>query len=172
MWSWILPAIFLAVAGMVSWRRIPWTTVASVLLFAALNAAFGVYVLTTFRDARWSADGEPPLTAPSLSGTPLVGQFLGPLDSALKGVVGQANDVLAFKQALPAALEFLATSGWALLLSFPVAILAAVISFRRARRRAADFEKYRAAVDLLRRELEEVKRQMPSATHPHEKGTP
>jgi disulfide bond formation protein DsbB len=151
------------VAGVVSWRRIHWTAVASVLLFSALNAAFGIYVLNTFRDARWSS-GEPPLTAPSLSGTPLVGQFLAPLDSTLNAVVGQANDFLAFKQALPVALEFLAASGWALLVSFPVAILAAVISFRRARRRAADFAEYRASVDLLTRELEQVKRQISSGT--------
>jgi hypothetical protein len=74
------------------------------------------------------------------------------------------NDFLAFKQALPVALDFLAVSGWALLLSFPLAILAAVISFAMARRRSADFEKYRATVDLLQDELEQVKRQISAGT--------
>jgi hypothetical protein len=63
--------------------------------------------LNHFRDSRWSIGGEPPLSAPSFSATPVVGQFLGPLDSALNGVVGGVNEFLAFKQALPIALDFL-----------------------------------------------------------------
>jgi hypothetical protein len=79
-------------------------------------------------------------------------------------MVGGVNDFLAFKQALPVALDFLATSGWALLLSFPLAVLAAVISFAMARRRAAEFEKYRTKVDLLEDELEQVKRQISASS--------
>ena len=60
------------------------------------------------------------LWEPSFSGTPVIGQFLGPLDSALNGVVGGVNEFLAFKQALPVALDFFASSGWALLVSFPL----------------------------------------------------
>ncbi len=90
----------------------------------------------------------------------MVGQFLGPLDSALDGVVGEVNEFLAFKQALPVALDFLAASGWALLASFPLAVTAAGISFAVARRRTAEFDKYRATVDLLKDELEQVKRQI------------
>jgi hypothetical protein len=81
------------------------------------------------------------------------------------------NDFLAFKQALPIAMDFLALSGWALLLSFPLAVLAAVISFAMARRRSADFEKYRTKVDLLEDELEQVKRQI-SASAVSGHGTP
>ncbi|GAP54116.1 hypothetical protein AHiyo6_06810 [Arthrobacter sp. Hiyo6] len=157
---WIAAAVFALVAGLWRWRRLHWTALGAVLLFAALNAGAGIYVLNNFRDSRWSAGGEAPLSAPSFSQTPIVGQYLGPLDSALQGVVGGVNDFLAFKQALPVALDFLAVSGWALLLSFPLAILAAVISFAMARRRSADFEKYRATVDLLKDELEQVKRQI------------
>lgn len=94
----------------------------------------------------------------------MVGQFLGPLDSALNGVVGGVNEFLAFKHALPIALDFLAVSGWALLVSFPLAVLAAVISFTMARRRAADFDRYRSTVDRLEEELEQVKRQIASGT--------
>ncbi|KUM32473.1 hypothetical protein [Arthrobacter sp. EPSL27] len=90
----------------------------------------------------------------------MIGQFLGPLDSALNGVVGGVNEFLAFKQALPVALDFFAASGWALLASFPLAVLAAGIAFAIARRRAADFDRYRATVDLLQDELEQVKRQI------------
>ena len=92
-----------------------------------------------------------------------MGQFLGPLDSALNGVVGGVNEFLAFKQALPVALDFLAASGWALLVSFPLGILGAVISYIQERHRRAEFDKYRTAVDLLKDELEQVKRQISSA---------
>ncbi|HSO16771.1 MAG TPA: hypothetical protein VLS95_12535, partial [Arthrobacter sp.] len=57
-----------------------------------------------------------------------------------------------------------AASGWALLASFPLAVLAAMISFALARRRAADFERYRATVDLLKEELEQVKWQISSGS--------
>ena len=155
-------SVFVFVAGVWRPRSLHWTAFGSVLLFAALNAGAGIYVLNHFADSRWSAGGDPPLSAPSLSGTPLVGQFLGPLDSALNGVVSGVNDFLAFQQALPIALDFLAVSGWALLVSFPLAILAAGISYAVARRRTADFEKYRATVDQLKDELEQVKRQISS----------
>ena len=160
--SWVAASVFVFVAGVWRPRRLHWTAFGSVLLFAALNAGAGIYVLNHFGDSRWSAGGEPPLSAPSFSGTPVVGQFLGPLDSALNGVVGGVNEFLAFKQALPVALDFLAASGWALLASFPLAILAAGISYAAARRRTADFEKYRAAVDVLKVELEQVKQQISS----------
>ena len=159
-YSWVAAAVFALVAAVWRPRRLHWTALGSVLLFAALNAGAGIYVLNHFADSRWSAGGDPPLSAPSLSGTPLVGQFLGPLDSALNGVVSGVNDFLAFQQALPVALDFLAVSGWALLVSFPLAVLAAGIGFAVARRRTADFDRFRATVDLLKVELEQVKRQI------------
>lgn len=169
--SWAAAIVFALVAGLWRWRGLHWTALGSVLLFAALNAGAGIYVLNNFRDSRWSAGGEPPLSAPSFSETPIVGEYLGPLDSALQGVVSGVNDFLAFKQALPVAMDFLAVSGWALLFSFPLAVLAAVISFALARRRSADFEKYRTKVDLLEDELEQVKRQI-SASSGSGHGTP
>ena len=161
-YAWVAAAVFALVAGAWRPRRLHWTVLGSVLLFAALNAGAGIYVLNHFGDSRWSTGSEPPLSAPSFSGTPVVGQFLGPLDSALNGVVGGVNDFLAFKHALPVALDFLGTSGWALLVSFPLAVLAAVVSFAAARRRATDFDNYRATVDELKEELEQVKRQIAS----------
>lgn len=158
---WIAAAVFALAAGLWRPRRLHWTAVGSVLLFAALNAGAGIYILNHFGDPRWSG-GEQPLSAPSFAGTPVVGQFLGPLDSALNGVVGGVNEFLAFKHALPIALDFLAVSGWGLLVSFPLAVLAAGISFAMARRRAAEFGKYRATVDRLEDELEQVKRQVSS----------
>ena len=166
---WIIAAAFALIAGIWRPRRLHWTALGSVLLFAALNAGAGIYVLNTFRDARWSS-GRQPLSAPSLSETPLVGQFLGDLDAALEGLVGGVNEFLAFKQALPIALDFFAASGWAMLVSFPVAIVAASVSYREARRRRAELDKYRATVDQLRDELDQVKRQM-SSDGPHLNGS-
>ena len=159
--SWVAATVFALAVGVWRPRRFHWTVLGSVLLFAALNAGAGIYVLNHVGDPRWSA-GEPPLSAPSFSGTPMVGQFLGPLDDSLNAVVGGVNAFLAFKQALPIALGFLGTSGWALLVSFPLGILATVISYILERRRKADFEKYRATVDQLKVELEQVKRQISS----------
>jgi hypothetical protein len=159
-----VPAVFALAAGIWRPRKLHWTALGSVLLFAGLNAGAGIYVLNHLGDPRWSTGEEPSMSAPSLSDTPIVGQYLGPLDSALDGVVGGVNEFLAFKQALPVALDFLAVAGWALLVSFPLAILAASLSYAAARRRTAEFEKYRATVDLLKEELEQVKRQIASVS--------
>ncbi|MFL4476760.1 hypothetical protein ACIPUB_00610 [Paeniglutamicibacter sp. ORCA_105] len=159
-YSWGIAAGVLLVLGVFRWRSLHWTVVGSVTLFAALNAGSGIYVLSTVGDSRWSAGEESSLSAPSLAGTPVVGEYLVPLDSALHAVVGGVNEFMAFKQALPIALEFLAMSGIALLVSFPLAIIAVIISFIVARRRKANFEKYRATVDQLKVELEQVKFQI------------
>ena len=87
-----------------------------------------------------------------------------PLDSAMEGVVGGVNDFRSFQQALPIAQDFLATSGWALLVSFPLVTLAAGLSFLTAQRRKADFRKCRATVDSLKEELEQIKRQISSGS--------
>lgn len=159
---WVAAIAFALVATVLRPRRFHLTALGAVLLFAALNAGVGVYVLNHVGDARWSAGGESRLSAPSFSGTPVVGEFLGPLDSALNGVVGGVNDFLAFQQALPVALDFFAAAGWALLASFPLAIVAVAVGYGEARRRRAEFEDYRAAVDLLHGEVELLKRQIPA----------
>ncbi|WP_434992130.1 hypothetical protein [Arthrobacter sp. Ld5] len=158
--TWIVPAVIALVAGFLLQRAVHWIALGAVLLFAALNAAAAVYVLNTFSDARWSPEGQETLSAPSLSETPMVGEFLEPLDSALEGVVGGVNDFRAFQEALPVALDFLALSGWALLVAVPLVVLAGVVSFFKAQRRKADFRKYRATVDSLQDELEQIKRQL------------
>ncbi|WP_181033691.1 hypothetical protein [Arthrobacter sp. SX1312] len=158
--TWVAPTVVALVAGFLLRRSLHWIALGAVLLFAALNAAAGIYVLNHFSDPRWSPEGMASLSAPSLSETPLVGDYLEPLDTALEGVVGGVNDFRAFQQALPVTLDFLATSGWALLVSVPVAIVAAFVSFNNARRRKAEFRKYLATVDSLKDELEQIKRQI------------
>ncbi|MHA7281994.1 hypothetical protein [Arthrobacter sp. TMS2-4] len=158
--TWVVPAVVALVIGFLLRRSLHWIALGAVLLFAALNAGAAVYVLSSFSDARWSPEGQETLSAPSLADTPMVGDLLEPLDSTLEGVVGGVNDFRAFQEALPVALDFLAASGWALLVSVPVAILAACVAFARARRRKAEFAKYRATVDSLINELEQVKQQI------------
>lgn len=161
-WSWVAAAVLALAAGAWRPRGFHWAAVGFVMLFAALNAGAGIYVLNHVGDSRWSTGAETPLSAPPLAETPVVGQFLGTLDSTLHEMVGGVNAFLAFQQALPVALDFFARSGWALLVAFPLAMLAGCISYAAARGRRADFEKYRAAVDLLRDELDQIKREISS----------
>ncbi|MBG6226545.1 putative RND superfamily exporter protein [Arthrobacter sp. CAN_A2] len=158
--TWIVPVVVALGAGFLLRRSFHWIALGAVLFFAGLNAAAGIYVLNHFSDSRWSPEGMAQLSAPSLSETPLVGDSLVPLDSVLEGVVGGVNDFRAFQQALPVTLDFLAVSGWALLVSVPLVILAAALSFLAARRRKAEASKYRATVDSLKDELEQIKRQI------------
>ena len=84
---------------------------------------------------------------------PLVGQFMGPLSSALNSVVTEVNEFLAFKDALPVALDFMAIASSALLLSFPVAVLTAILNYVLAKRRSKRREKYKADVDDLKKKV-------------------
>ncbi len=159
---WMAAAVFALAVGLWRPNRLHWTLLGAVLLFAAVSAGMGIYVLNHIGDPRWSPEGGAPLSVPSLSGTPVVGQYLEPLDAVLGGMAGGVNDFFAFQAALPVALNFFATSGWALLVSFPLAVIAAGVSFTMARRRVAEFARYKAAVDSLRAELDQVKLQISS----------
>jgi hypothetical protein len=153
---------------MTVWRphRFHWAALGSALLFVAVNVGAGIYVLYHYGDARWGGGGEPPLSAPSLSDAPVVGQFMGPLESFLSGVVGGVNDFLAFKRSLPVALEFFAAAGWALLIAVPLAMFAIAMSYAEARRRRAEFARYQLTVDRLKDEIEDIKRQLGSGAGP------
>lgn len=150
-------AVFAAVMGIWQRRQLQWVALSSVVLFAVLNAGTGIYVLRTVGDSRWAQEGTVPLSAPSLSETPLVGQYLDPLNSALQSMVGSVNSLVAFQQALPVALDFFTKSGWALLIAVPLMLLVVVMSYRAARRRKRELNNYRATVDQLKIDLEQVK---------------
>lgn len=154
---WVCVAVFAAVMGIWQRRQLQWVALSSVVLFAVLNAGTGIYVLRTVGDSRWAQEGTVPLSAPSLSETPLVGQYLDPLNSALQSMVGSVNSLVAFQQALPVALDFFTKSGWALLIAVPLMLLVVVMSYRAARRRKRELNNYRATVDQLKIDLEQVK---------------
>lgn len=131
---------------------------AAVVVFMAANAGAGIYVLNHLADGRWGGDAQAKLVPPSLSGAPVVGQFLEPLDDAMAGMAGGVNDFMDFRAALPVALDFFAAAGWALAFSVPVALAAAAVQAGRARRRNAEFAAWRTEVEQLRAELDSVKR--------------
>ncbi|WP_404290052.1 hypothetical protein [Glutamicibacter arilaitensis] len=163
---WVVVAIFAVAMGI--WRRkqLQWVLLSSVLLFAVLNVGVGIYVLSNVGDSRWAAEGSVPLQAPSLTETPIVGQYLDPLDSAIQSMVGGVNSFLAFNQALPVSLDYFAKSGWALLIAVPLLIIVAAMSYTAARRRKRELSDYRATVDQLKIDLEQIKQQIAAGNAP------
>ena len=139
-------------------RRPDLAALAAVVVFMAASAGAGIYVLNHLGDGRWGGDREARLDPPPLTETPLVGQFLGPLDGALNGMANGVNDFVDFRAALPVALEFFAAAGWALVALVPLGLVAAAVSSARARRRDAEAAAAVAEVGRLRAELEQVKR--------------
>lgn len=156
---WAVTAAFMVAATIARPARFHSTALAGSLVFATLSGGAGLYVLNHYSDPRWSPEAAR-LSAPSLAETPLVGQFMGPLDSALSSMVNGVNDFLAFKDALPVALDFFASAGWALLVSFPIGIMAAIVNVVLAKRRAAAVERYRITVDQLKADVERLKLQV------------
>ena len=156
--TWL--AALLAGAGVLLWRhrRADLAALTAGAVFMAANVGAGIYVLNHLADGRWGGDAQARLDPPSLSGTPVVGQFLAPLDGAMAGMAGGVNDFIDFRAALPVALDFFAAAGWALAVSVPVALAAAAVQAGRVRRRNAEMTACRAEVAQLRAELDAVKR--------------
>lgn len=156
--TWL--AALSAGAGVLLWRRrrADLAALTTVVVFMAANVGAGIYVLNHLADGRWGGDAQARLVPPSLSGTPVVGQFLAPLDGAMAGMAGGINDFIDFRAALPVALDFFAAAGWALAVSVPVALAAAAVQAGRVRRRNAELAAWRTEVAQLRAELDGVKR--------------
>ncbi|MEW1950435.1 hypothetical protein AB0280_14380 [Pseudarthrobacter sp902506025] len=156
--TWLAAA--LAAAGVLAWRRRrpDLAAPAGVAVFMAANVGAGIYVLNHLADGRWGGDAQAKLAPPELSGTPVVGQFLQPLDGAMAGMAGGVNDFIDFRAALPVALDFFAAAGWALALLVPLLLTAAVVQAGRARRRTAEAAAWQDEVQNLRAELDAVKR--------------
>lgn len=155
--SAIIMGLLLCLRGL---GRVHLAVLGSAVVLAVANIGAGIYVLSHLWDDRWSVGAQDSLDAPSFSGTPVVGQFLVPLDSFLGEVVNTLNEFLDFRAAFPVALEFFDTAGWALLAALPLAILAPVVSYWEAQRRKAEFVRYKLQVEELRGELDEIKRHL------------
>lgn len=156
--TWI--AALVCGVALLLWRpkRPELAALAAVLVFMAASVGAGIYVLNHLADGRWGGDKEARLNPPSFSETPVVGQFLEPLDGMMGGVADGVNDFVDFRAALPVALDYFAAAGWALAVLVPLGLLAVTINAARARRRDAESAAYRTEVAELRAELERVKR--------------
>jgi hypothetical protein len=167
-WLKALTWITAATAGVaiLLWRRrLDQAGLAAVVVFMAASAGAGIYVLNHLGDGRWGGDQQAKLSPPPLSDTPVVGNFLEPLEGMLGGVTDGVNEFTDFQSALPVALDFLVAAGWALALSVPLALVVLAVNAREARRRTREFTAYKAQVEQLRQELEQVKRHVGYPAH-------
>ncbi|WP_461173875.1 hypothetical protein M1D93_03915 [Arthrobacter sp. Z1-9] len=156
--TWIVAAV--CGVAMLAWRprRPDQAVLASLLVFITASVGAGIYVLNHLADGRWGGDAQSKLSAPSLSGAPVVGDFLKPLEGALGGMADGVNDFIDFQSALPVALDYFAAAGWALAVTVPVGLLVLAGSARAARRRTAEVARHATELERLRAELERVKR--------------
>jgi hypothetical protein len=137
-------------------RRLQWAALGAAIVFVAASIGAGIYVLAHPNDPRWPAGTQ--LSAPSLSGTPLVGEYLQPLDFLTHSVVGGVNDLRGFQQAFPVALNFFTMAGWGCLALVPLGIFALAASYVEQKRRKAEFSRYKSAVEELQQQLRDVQR--------------
>lgn len=132
-------------------RKWQWALCAAVFTYMVTTVGTGVYVLMTIGDPRWSTGKEPLLQAPSISDTPMIGQWMAPLDAFLGEAATSINELVAFRHAFPVAQDFFALAGWALLLLIPLVIAALIVSrFQPSK----DQQEIRA----LREELRQIKK--------------
>lgn len=164
--DWLRALTWLAAIGsgilLCCWgsRRVDLAALGAVVVLAVANLGAGIYVLSHLWDARWSRGADDMLDNPSFSDTPVVGQYLEPLDTLLGEVVKAVNEFMDFRAALPVALEFFDAAGWALLAALPLAVLAPGVSYWQAQRRKAEFARYKLQVQELREELDDIKRHL------------
>lgn len=138
--------------------RFDLAALASVTVLMVTNAGAGIYVLNHVGDPRWDSRAEDRLSAPPpLTETPVIGEFLAPLDSLMGGVVDGVNQVVDFQAAFPVAMEFFVAAGWAFAASLPLSLVALVVGYLVARRRKVEFRTYKLRVDQLTAELEGIK---------------
>jgi hypothetical protein len=137
-------------------RKLHWAALGAVAVFVAAGIGAGIYALAHPIDPRWPA--EAPLSAPSLSGTPLIGEYLKRLDSFMNSVVGGVNDLRGFQQAVPVALDFFTMAGWGCLAAVPLGVFALAAGYVEQKRRKAEFVRYKDAVKELQQQLRDVQR--------------
>lgn len=158
--TWISAILTGLLLGFWRPRRLDLAALGSVVVFLVTNAGAGTYVLNHVGDPRWSSRAEDRLSAPPLTETPVIGRYMEPLDALIGGVVDSVNQFVDFRAALPVAMEFFVAAGWALAVSLPLALAALIVGYAEAKRRKAEFLRFKLQVEQLRGELEEVKRHL------------
>jgi hypothetical protein len=143
-------------------KRWYWAIVAAVFTYMVFTAGIGVYVLMHITDPRWSVGRDPLLQAPSLGGTPVIGEMMRPLDDFLRDMATSVNELTSFRHALPVAQDFFALAGWSLLVLVPVAIMALAISRFKSATLFLRVERLATTVRELSAEVERLTQQIPS----------
>lgn len=156
--TWIAAVVAGLLLALWRLRRPDLAALGAVLVFTAANIAAGVYVLFHLGDGRWGGDAHERLVAPTLGGTPMVGQFLKPVDGLLSGLADGVNEFNDVQAALPVAAGFLASAGWAFAIAAPLCIVTLVVGFVVAQRRKAEFLRVTRQVQDLSAEVAELKR--------------
>jgi hypothetical protein len=138
-------------------KKWQWALFGAVFAYMATTAGVGLYILLHINDPRWSAGREPLLKAPSISDTPIIGQYLEPLNGFLDNTATSINELTAFRYALPVAQEFFGLAGWAFLALLPVTALALFVSriqaANQATRQRQELRRLRIALDETRRHV-------------------
>lgn len=158
--TWIAAIAAGVLTVFLSPRRPDLAALRAVIVFMVASAGAGIYILNHVGDSRWDSKAEDRFNAPPLTETPMVGQFMEPLDSFLGGVVGTVNQMVDFQAAFPVAMEFFVAAGWAFALSLPLGLLSLVGTYLEAKRRKREFRRYKIRVDNLAAELEDIKRHL------------
>lgn len=139
------------------YRRVDLAALGAVVVFAVANVAAGIYVLCHLGDGRWGGDAHERLVAPSLAGTPMIGQFLAPVDGLLSGLAEGFNEFTDIQAALPVAAGFMGTAIWASAVAVPLCIVALVVGFIVASRQKAAFKRVTADIKRLNEEIVELR---------------
>lgn len=162
--TWIAAVAAGVLLGLWRLRRPDLAALGAVLVFAVANTGAGIYVLLHLSDPRWGGEAHGRLTAPTLGGTPVVGQYLRPLDGLLSGLANGVNQFNDAQAALPTAAGFFASAGWAFAIAVPLAIISLVVGFIVARHREAEFARVREQVRDLSAEVAELKKSLGTQT--------
>jgi hypothetical protein len=150
------------IAGLISigvyfafFKKWQWALVGAVFTYLIWTTGIGLYVLLHVNDPRWSGE-ETSLQAPAIADTPIIGQYMQPLNDFLNSTASSINDFVAFQHALPVAQEFFGLAGWALAILVPVVLFAVIYSRIQAAIESAQqkdkMKKMKAAI----RELQEI----------------
>lgn len=139
------------------YKKWQWALFGAVMTYALATAGVGTYILLHINDPRWSVGKEPLVTAPSITNTPVIGQYLEPLNGFLNNTAASINELAAFRHALPLAQEFFALAGWALLALIPLGVIALFVSHLQD---AHESLRQRQGLRRLERGLNDIRSQL------------
>lgn len=109
-------------------KRVWWVLFEGAAAYVILNVSVALYIITHPTNSIWSVDVENRLSAPDLPGGQLIGPITDPLNSFLDGITVTVNDLLATKNALFVAQDFLSAAGVGGLIAVPLFIASLILT--------------------------------------------